>query len=89
MAYQHITDTTATQVMTGPVRKAVIQVNAALTGTITIYDSATTTTPTVAVITNPTVGSYYEYWNLASGMRVVASGTCDITASADGSHGPL
>jgi hypothetical protein len=88
MAYVHITDNTATNVMTGPVRRAIIQVNAALTGTISVYDSTTTTSPVVAVITNPGVGNKYEYWNLVSGFRVTASGTCDITCSADGSFGP-
>ena len=89
MAYNHIVDTTATVVLGSAVHKAAVQVNAALTGTITVYDSAgSATAPVVAVITNPTVGSRYEFWNLATGFKVVASGTCDITAMADGSRGP-
>lgn len=81
MAYAHITDNTATNVESGPVKKALIQVNAALTGTITVYDAiGSATTPVVAVITNPTVGSRYEYNTLATGFKVTASTTCDITA---------
>lgn len=81
MAYSHITDNTATNVANGPVKKALIQVNAALTGTITVYDAiGSATTPVVAVITNPTVGSQYQYNTLATGFKVTASTTCDITA---------
>lgn len=82
MSYSYITDNTATQVATGAVRKAVIQVNAALTGSIKVIDDIEGTTANVATITNPTVGSRYEYFNLTEGLRVIASGACDITASA-------
>jgi len=81
--YKYITDGTETQVVTGPVRKAIIQVNAALTGTIKVIDNTTGTTANVATITNPTVGSIYEYHTLVNGFRVVASGSCDITASTE------
>jgi hypothetical protein len=81
MAYKHITDNTATQVDTGRVKKAIIQVNKALSGTITVYDAIDSdTTPVVAIITDPTVGSKYEYNTLAIGFKVIASATCDITA---------
>lgn len=80
MAYRYITDNTATQVDTGPVRKAVIQVNAALTGTIKVIDNTSGTTANVATITNPAVGDRYEYYGFATGLRVIASTTCDITA---------
>lgn len=83
MAYAHITDNTATQVEKGFVKKAIIQVNAALTGTISVYDALSGTSPVVAVITNPTVGSVYTYNGLATGFRVAASTTCDITASTE------
>ena len=88
MAYAHITDNTATNVMTGKVRKAIITVNTALTGTISVYDAISGTSPVVAVITNPTVGTQYEYWDFQTGVRIAASTTCDITVSADGSYGP-
>lgn len=81
--YKYITDGTETQVVTGPVRKAIIQVNGALTGTIKVIDNTTGTTANVATITNPTVGSRYEYHTLVNGFRVVASGACDITASTE------
>jgi len=77
-----ITDNTATQVMTGKVQKVHITVNAALTGTIKVIDNTTGTTANVATITNPTVGSHYEYWDLKTGLLVIASGSCDITVSA-------
>lgn len=86
--YKNITSDTATNVMTGKVRKAIIQVNAALTGTIKIIDGLSGTTANVATITNPAVGDRFEYWDLSEGLRVIASGACNITASADGSNGP-
>lgn len=89
MAYSYITDSTATQVYSGRVRKAIIMVNAALTGSIKVIDGTSGTTANVATITNPTVGSKYEYYNLGTGFRVIASGACDITACADSSRGPL
>lgn len=64
-----------------------IQVNAALTGTLTVtYAGSTqygTTSGTIAVITNPTVGSQYKY----SGLRTLGiisvnpNGSTDITVS--------
>lgn len=88
MAYAYITDTTETNVSTGKTRKALLQVNAALTGSIKVIDGTSGTTANVATITNPTVGSQYEYWDFRTGVRVIASGTCDITVSTDGSNGP-
>lgn len=90
MAYAHITDNTATVVDSDRVKKALIQVNAALTGTITVYDAiGSATTPVVAVITNPTVGLRFEYWNFKTGVKVTASTTCDITVSTDSSFGSI
>ncbi len=87
MIYSYITSTTPTQVYTGYVKKAIVQVNAALTGTIKVIDNTTGTTANVATITNPTVGSVYEYWGLTVGLLIIASATCDITVSADLSRG--
>lgn len=84
MARSYIVDSTETQVETGAVSKVLITVNAALTGSIKVIDGTSGTTANVATITNPTVGSRYEYWNFASGVRVIASTTCDITVSVDG-----
>lgn len=89
MAYAYITDSTATQVDGNGVKKAVIQVNAALTGTIKVIDGTTGTTANVATITNPGVGNRFEYWNLKTGVRVIASGACDITVCTDSSYGPM
>lgn len=54
-----------------------VQVNTALTGTVTVNDA----TGTIAVITNPTVGTAYTYYGLAGVPTIVTSATCDITAS--------
>lgn len=81
MAKSYITSATTTQVC-GPMKRVLITVNAALTGTITVVDNTTGTVANVAVITNPTVGSQYEYWDFQSGVRIVTSATCDITVNA-------
>lgn len=55
-----------------------ITVNAALTGTITVAD----TNGTQAVITNPVVGSEYNYFGFAPGaVTVINSATADATIS--------
>lgn len=56
-----------------------IQVNAALTGSITLAAGGTT----FAVITNPTVGTQYRYNGLrnAGAITVNPSATCNITVS--------
>ena len=87
MAKAYIVDNTATQV-SGPCRKVLLQVNAALTGTIKVIDNTAGTTANVATITNPAVGDQFEYWNFETGVRIIASTTCDITVSTDGSYGP-
>ena len=86
MIYAYITTNAATQAWTGPAKKVLIQVNAALTGSIKVIDGITGTTANVATITNPTVGSIYEYWGFTLGVLVIASTTCDITVSVDLSH---
>lgn len=88
MANTYITTATTTQVESDKIRKVAVQVNAALTGTIKVIDGTTGTTANVATITNPTVGSRYEYWSFTAGVRIVTSATCDITVSTDGSFGP-
>ena len=54
-----------------------IQVNAALTGTITITDGGVTK----GIITNPTVGQQYRYYGFAGAIALVTNASCDITAS--------
>lgn len=83
MAKKYITDATETQV-SGPCKKAIVQVNKALTGSIKVCDATTGSTANVATITNPAVGDRYEYWNFETGVRIVASGACDITVSTQG-----
>jgi len=81
MAKSYITTNAETQVA-GPSKRVIITVNAALTGSIKVIDNTTGSTANVATITNPTVGSRYEYWDFVTGVRIVASGACDITVSA-------
>jgi hypothetical protein len=86
MAYKYITTNAETQCDTGRIKRVLIQVNAALTGTIKVIDNTTGSTANVATITNPTVGSQYVYYDFKTGVRVVASGTCDITVNTDGGY---
>lgn len=87
MGKVYIVDTTETQVAAGKISKVIVQVNAALTGTIKVIDGISGTTANVATITNPTVGSKFEYWDFTTGVRVIASGACDVTVCTDGSRG--
>lgn len=86
MSATHITSATTTQ-CSGKASKVLIQVNKALTGTITVVDNTAGTTPEVAVITDPTVGSQYQYWSFETGVRVITSATCDITVNCYGGRG--
>lgn len=54
-----------------------IQNNAALTGTITVTDAGTT----VAIITDPAVGSLFMYRGFNGAIAVNPSTTCNITVS--------
>jgi hypothetical protein len=83
----YITAAATTQVHTGKLQLVKIQVNAALTGTITVIDGTAGTTANVAVITNPAVGDIYEYWDFADGLRIVTNAVCDITVNYSGQTG--
>lgn len=76
MAHFHITTTAATTVGKD-IRNLLVTINATLAGTVTIADSV----GTVAIITNPTVGTFYEYWDLSGAVTVTASATCEITVN--------
>lgn len=54
-----------------------IQVNAALTGTLTVNDGGVAR----AVITNPAVGDQFRYYGFTGVPTVVASTTCNATIS--------
>lgn len=81
----NITTGTATNI--GLARAILIQVNAALTGTIVISTAGSTQYGTVAqtigTITNPTVGQQYKYGGLhgQGAVTVTPSTTCDISVS--------
>lgn len=72
----YITTATTTTVADGGYG-LLIQVNAALTGTITVTDA----TVTKAIITNPTVGLQFRYLGFKGAIALVTNATCDITAS--------
>ena len=86
MGKTYITTATTTQCETNSVSRVFITVNAALTGTITVIDGTSGTTANVAIITNPTVGSTFDYFDFAQGVRIVTSATCDITVNTDSSR---
>lgn len=83
MARQYITAATTTTLAPLKPKKVHIQVNTALTGTITVTDAGATT----AIITNPPVGTQYEYWDFTGPATVVTSATCDITVNSTGATG--
>jgi len=86
MAYSYITDTTQTQVFTGACKEVWVQVNSgalASSGTIKVIDGTSGTTANVATIDSPTTGLRYTYKDFKTGVRIVASGSCDVTVWAD------
>lgn len=87
MPYSHIT-TGTTQVSPRPVYSTKLTVNLATTGTLTIVDNISGSTPVVAVITNPVAGDVYEYWGLRTGLRVIASATTDVTVNWQANRQP-
>jgi hypothetical protein len=87
MASIYITTATTTQCETGAVSKVRIQVNSALTGTISLYDATSGTSNPKAVIMNPG-STAFEYWDFQNGVRVVTSATCDVTVNTSSTRGP-
>lgn len=84
MLYKHITASGAVNVYQGLVKKAIVTVNGAITGTLTISDeTGTTGSPVVAIVTNPTVGTQYVYGGLTTGFTINPSTTVDITVTLD------
>lgn len=84
---QHIT-TASAAVVAGNNQAIFIQVNATLTGTLTVTNAGSTyygsSSGTIAVITNPTVGSQFKYGGLQQqgAISITPSTTCDITVSS-------
>lgn len=72
----YITTATTTTLPTAP-RGLLIQVNTALTGTITVNDGGVAK----AVITNPTVGLQFRYYGFTGVVTLVTNATCDISVS--------
>lgn len=69
--------TGATTTIADAANGILIQVNAALTGTITVIDGGVTK----GIITNPTVGQQYRYYGFTGRAQLTTSTTCDITVS--------
>lgn len=73
----HITSSGATTITTTSPRGIRINVNAALTGTITVTDG----TGTLAIITNPTVLSSWVGYGFQGTVTVNPNATCDLSVS--------
>lgn len=89
MRIQNITSATTTQVFTGKAKAVYIQVNATPTGNITIIDGTAGTTSTHGVVTAPTVGMFIRAYKFDSGVRIVTTGTPDITVYVETAHGDI
>lgn len=87
MARSYIVDNTATQVADTPQRKVIIQVNKTDTQSVKVIDGTSGTTANVATIATLVVGDQFEYYNFTSGVRIIASGACDVTVSTYGGFG--
>jgi hypothetical protein len=88
--YSHLTasGSTGSNLQKGLIATALITVNTALTGTITVSDeTGTAGTPVVASIVNPTVGTSFEYWDLKKGLTVQSNATCDLTVNTYSGRG--
>ncbi len=90
MAYSHITASGATgaNLQQGRIATVLITVNNSITGVLTVSDETSTAgTPLVATITNPTLGTAYEYWDLKNGLTVQSNVACDITVNTYSGRG--
>lgn len=79
-SYVHVTGTTAVQAVTGACTLVSVVVNSTASGTLTISDSTTTTTPAVAILKSSIAEGTYTYnVTLATGLRVTAGAVGDYT----------
>lgn len=86
--YKHVTAGSAVNVSQGGSRKVLVQFNQALTGNVIVSDeTGTAGSPIIATITNPTVGTQYEYWDIKTGVSVTPSTTVDLTVSVSSGMG--
>lgn len=76
----YISTATTTQIYTGPVRLVYVNINKALTGTVTIQDGDGTTNTTFAVYAVGTPAQSF-LWNatFSRGLRVITSAADDVT----------
>lgn len=79
-SYVHVTGTAAVQAVTGACTLVSVIVNTTASGTLTISDSLTTTTPAVAVLKSSIVEGTYTYnVTLGTGLRITAAAVGDYT----------
>ncbi len=92
--YYYLPAEATTQILTGYIRKIMIQVNEDYTGSINVIDGLSETDANVAIITNPLAGQQFEYWDIKEGLRLSFGGGAkyigglNISVSACGSFGP-
>jgi hypothetical protein len=89
MVISNIITATTTQVFTGKAKAVYIQINATPTGNVTVIDGTSGTTSTHGVVTAPTVGMFLRFYKFGSGVRIITTGTPDITVYVDTSHGDI
>jgi hypothetical protein len=86
--YANVTASGPANISKGASRKVIITVNKTLSGSIVVSDeTATAGTPLVATVTNPTVGTQYEYWDMKNGVSVNPSVATDVTVSVSSGMG--
>jgi len=78
--YTHISTNTTTVVESAPCVLIAIIVNTTAAGTITIVDSATTTTPVIGIIKASVTEGTYEYKvRTINGLSIITAAASDIT----------
>lgn len=78
--YTHITTNATTVVENAPCVLIAVVVNTAAAGSVTIVDSATTTTPVVGILKASVAEGTYEYLiRCFNGLTIITAGATDLT----------
>jgi hypothetical protein len=90
MAYKNL-PTASSFTVANRVNSVLIQVNTAVTASITVTApvkdvNGVTTTATVATITTPSTGQSFRYWDMPYGFTVTTVGTGDVTVNWQGNR---
>lgn len=83
MAKAYIVDNTATQVVVGACKEVLVTVNLTAAQSVKVIDGIAGTTANVATIATCVIGNVFWYRDFAQGVRIIASGTVDVTVSAN------